>query len=176
MKILILPRYQNEKGYVIKQVRELMENLEKKGQITKEEYLIDEGYFIEWPDERRDVEFSANVSRGIIKKVKEYSQAGGIDAFVCLGSMEPAFFPALETCDIPYMGAHHAALHVASLLGDKCSVIEATDSQALLARRNAKMYGLDNKLASVRHVGYSSTQMGNFSTITRRKRGPVHLR
>lgn len=29
-----------------------------------------------------------------------------------------------------------------------------------MARRHAKMYGLDDKLVSVRHVGYSSTQMG----------------
>lgn len=160
MKILILSPFQNEKGYVTKQTRELMENLEKRGQITKEEYVIDEGYFIDWIDERRDAEFLANISLGIIKKVKEYSQTEGIDAVICPGSMEPAFLPAREILDIPYLGALHSALHIASLLGDKCSVIEATDPQAILARRHARMYGLDHKLASVRHVGYSSTQLG----------------
>lgn len=160
MRILILPPYQNKNGYVIKQTRELMENLEKKGQISREEYVIDEGYFINWLDERRDAEFLGRISLGIIKKVKEYSQAAGIDAIVCLGSMEPGFLAAREISDIPYMGALHSALHVASLLGDKCTVVEGTDPQAILARRHAKMYGLDDKLVSVRHVGYSSTQMG----------------
>ena len=162
MKILILPPYQNESKFTYVQARELMENLEKKGQVTKDEYVIDEGYFIQWMEERRDSEFLANISLGIIKKVKEYSKKGGIDAIVSMGSMEPAFFPAREICDIPFMGALHSALHVASLLGDRCTVIEATDPQAILVRRHAKMYGLDQKLASARHVGYSSSEMGKF--------------
>jgi Asp/Glu/hydantoin racemase len=41
-------------------------------------------------------------------------------------------------------------------------VIEATDPQAVLVRRHARMYGLDKKLASARHVGYSSSEMGKF--------------
>ena len=162
MKILILPPYQNENKFTYAQARELMENLEKKGQITRDEYVIDEGYFIEWMEERRDSEFLANISLGIIKKVKELSQKGGIDAIVSMGSMEPAFFPAREICEIPFMGALHSALHVASLLGDRCTVVEATDPQAILVRRHARMYGLDQKLASARHVGHSSSEMGKF--------------
>ena len=162
MKILILPPYQNENKFTYAQARELMENLEKKGQVTKEEYVIDEGYFIQWMEERRDSEFLANISLGIIKKVKELTQKRGVDAIVSMGSMEPAFFPAREICDLPFMGALHSALHVASLLGDRCTVIEATDPQAVLVRRHARMYGLDQKLASARHVGYSSSEMGKF--------------
>ena len=162
MKILILPPYQNKNGYTYRQAQELMENLVKKGQITKDEYIIDKGYFIDWPHERRDSEFLANISLGIIKKVKEHSQSGGVDAIVCMGSMEPAFYPAREIADIPFMGALHSALHVASVLGDKCSVIEATDPQAVLVRRHARVYGLDNKLVSARYAGYSSTEMGKF--------------
>ena len=164
MKILILPPYQNENKFIYVHSQELMENMEQKGQITKEEYVIDEGYFIEWTEERRDSEFLANISLGIIKKVKEYAQKGGVDAIVCQGSMEPAFFPAREISDIPFMGSLHSALHVASLLGDRCTVIEATDPQAILVRRHARMYGLDQKLASARHAGYSSSEMGKFLT------------
>ena len=160
MKILILPPYQNENRFTYAQARELMENLENKGLVTGDEYVIDEGYFIQWMEERRDSEFLANISLGIIKKVKEYSKSGGIDAIVSMGSMEPAFFPAREISDIPFLGALHSALHVASLLGDRCSVIEATDPQAVLVRRHARMYGLDRKLASARHVGHSSSEMG----------------
>lgn len=160
MKILILPPYQNENRFTYNQARELMETLEEKGLVTRDEYVIDEGYFIQWMEERRDSEFLANISLGIIKKVKEYSKQGGIDAIVSMGSMEPAFFPAREICDIPFMGALHSALHVASLLGDRCSVLEATDPQAILVRRHARMYGLDQKLASARYVGHSSSEMG----------------
>jgi Asp/Glu/hydantoin racemase len=162
MTILILPPYQSKKSYVMKQTRELMENLEKKGQISNEEYVIDEGYSIDWHEERRDAEFLANISLGIIKRVKECARAGGVDAIVSLGSMEPAFLAAREISDIPYMGALHSGLHVASLLGDRCCVVEGTDPQAILARRHAKMFGLSHKLVSVRYVGYSSTQIGRF--------------
>ena len=160
MKIVILPPYQNKHGLVIKQTQELMDNMEKKGQITRDEYIIDEGPLIDWPDHRRDSEFLANISLGIIKKVKEYTKTGGIDAMVCQGSMEPGFFASREVTDIPYMGSLHASLHVASILGDRCSVIEATDPQAILVRRHAKMYGFNDKLVGVRCPGYSSTQMG----------------
>jgi Asp/Glu/hydantoin racemase len=160
MKILILPPYQNKNGFVVKHVSELMENMERKGQITKEEYLIDEGYFIDSTDEARDAEFFAHITLGIIKKVKEYAKKGNVDAIASFGSMEPAFFASRQICDIPFVGAHHASLHVASLLGDRCTTIEATDPQAILARRNAKMYDLSHKLVGVRPVGYSSTQMG----------------
>lgn len=174
MKLLILPPYQNENRFTYAQARELMENLEKKGQITRDEYVIDEGYFVEWMEERRDSEFLANISLGIIRKVKEYSQKGGVDAIVSMGSMEPAFFPAREICDIPFLGALHSALHVASLLGDRCTVIEATDPQAVLVRRHARMYGLDQKLASARHVGYSSSEMGKFvAAHPKEERGSV---
>ena len=132
--------------------------------LTYSLYVIDEGYFIQWMEERRDSEFLANISLGIIKKVKEFSQKGGVDAIVCQGSMEPAFFPVREISDIPFMGSLHSALHVASLLGDRCTVIEATDPQAMLVRRHARMYGLDQKLASARHAGYSSSEMGKFLT------------
>ena len=132
--------------------------------LTYSLYVIDEGYFIQWMEERRDSEFLANISLGIIKKVKEFSQKGGVDAIVCQGSMEPAFFPVREISDIPFMGSLHSALHVASLLGDRCTVIEATDPQAMLVRRHARMYGLDQKLVSARHAGYSSSEMGKFLT------------
>jgi Asp/Glu/hydantoin racemase len=160
MKILILPPYQNKNGYTNQQTIELMEALEEKGQITKGEYVIDDGYFIDWLEDRRDCEFLATISLGVIKKTRGLAGSGSVDAIVSLGSMEPAFYPAREISDIPFMGALHSALHTASLIGDKCSVIEATDPQALLVRRHAKMYGFDHKLVSARHAGFSSTEMG----------------
>ena len=162
MKIVILPPYRNKNGFVVKHVTELMENMERKGQITKEEYLIDEGHFIDSLDEARDAEFFAQITLGIIKRVKEYVKKGGVDAIVSFGSMEPAFFAARQICDIPFLGAHHSSLHVASLLSDRCTIVEASDPQAILARRNAMTSGLSQNLVSVRHMGYSSTQMGRF--------------
>ena len=171
MKILILPPYQNKNGYTNLQARELMDNLVAKGQIAADEFIIDDGYFIEWPDERRDSEFLANISLGIIKKVKTYQQSGDVAAVVCMGSMEPAFYPAREICSVPYLGALHSALHIASLIGDRCCVVEATDPQAILVRRHAKMYGFNDKLVSARHAGFSSTQMGkHLAEVPRDKR------
>ena len=134
----------------------------------KEEYVIDEGYWIDWPDQRRDSEFLTAISLGVVRKVREYAAMNGIDAIVCPGSMEPAFFPAREISDIPYMGALHSALHVASLLGERCTVIEATDPQL----EDMPGYGFGDKLVSVRCPGYSSTRMGELiDADSKKKRG-----
>lgn len=159
-KIIIIPPYSNENNLVKAHTIELMERNEKRGQITKEEYFIDDGYFIDWLEERRDAEFLANISLGIIKKVKEYNKKEDISAIICSGSMEPAFYPAREISDVPFVGALHSALHIASFIGEKCMVLEAKDTQAMLVRRHAKTYGFDHKLISARNIGYSSTDIG----------------
>ena len=58
---------------------------------------------------------------------------------------------------LPIVFPLHAALHLASMVGDRCCVLAPTDAQSMIVRRNAAAYGFGSKLTSVRHVSRSST-------------------
>lgn len=162
MKLLILPPYKNFVTEGQPMPQELLENMRRKGALDGVEIDIDEAHPTDWTEERRDEEFLASISPGVIKKVREYSEKGGYDAIVSQGSMEPGFFAARQVSKIPFSSALHSALHVASLIGERFCVIDATDTQALITRRFAESYGFGKKLVSVRYPSYSSTQMAGF--------------
>lgn len=51
---------------------------------------------------------------------------------------------------------------MASLIGDRFSLIEPTDTMARIVRRYVDSYGLGHKLVSVRSVGRSSTELAGY--------------
>jgi len=57
---------------------------------------------------------------------------------------------------IPVVYSVHSAVHIASLIGDRFTIIDLTDPIGLLSRHSVQSYGLSNKLTSVRHVSRSS--------------------
>lgn len=73
--------------------------------------------------------------------------------------MGMGFFASRMIAKIPVVTAVFAGLHVASLLGERFSLIEAEDPQSLIARHNAQLYGLSDKLASIRIIYHSSTDL-----------------
>jgi allantoin racemase len=159
MKLITIPPYkvpnQNPKeGRFIETA--ILDHLRKKGQLQGVEMDIDEGYLLDHPGEGRDEEFLANISVGMIKKVREYCDTGKYDAIICLGSMGMGFMAAREISRIPVVTSAHSAFHVASLVGDRFTVIEATDPQALIARHWAQIYGFSEKLAAVRYASIST--------------------
>jgi len=156
-----------EKG--ISATFELMEKMRERGQLEGVEMDIDEGYDIGDMTESRDEEFLARITLGNITKVKEYCHAGKYDAIVCVGTMGMGFFAARMVSKIPVLTAVHAGFHVASLIGERFTLIEATDAQALIARHWAQLYGLNSKLASVRQISYSSTYMSRLIHKTRKE-------
>ena len=128
MKLILIPPYQNPMvnwGFIL---REFVAKLEKKGQLEGFEVDVDEGYFIESTSEKRDEEVLALISIGIIKKVKEYSEMGKYDAIVLTGAIDPGFVAARLISKIPVTGAVHSGLHVASLIGERCSHIHTVTS------------------------------------------------
>ncbi len=162
MKLVLIPPYQNPVvnwGFIL---REFVAKLEKKGQLEGVEVDVDEGYFIESTSEKRDEEVLALISIGIIRKVKEYSEMGKYDAIVLTGAIDPGFVAARLISKIPVAGAVHSGLHVASLIGERCSHIHTVTSSALIVRHLAERYGLSHKLASVRFCGHSTTEMFGF--------------
>ena len=141
-------------------VQELVENMRRKGQLEGVEIEFDSG--TTKPAKRdRDDDVLTHISVGVLEKIKEYSALGTYDAIVCRGSLEPAFYAGRETSKIPVAFALHSAVHVASLIGEKFSIIEVTDAMARIARRNVQAYGLGDKLTSVRRLNVPSVEMGS---------------
>jgi Asp/Glu/hydantoin racemase len=58
---------------------------------------------------------------------------------------------------IPIAFCLHSAVHMASLIGDRFSIIELSDPMAQIIRHYVELYGLGHKLVSIRTVGSSST-------------------
>ena len=139
--------------------REIMVDMEKRGQLEGVEIDIDEGYPTDYTAENRDEEVLAYITMGVLKKVREYSEMGKYDAIVTTGSLEPGFFAARMISKIPVACVLHSAVHVASLIGDRFSIIGVTDPVALILRHHVQNYGLSHKLASVRYVSHSSSSM-----------------
>ena len=148
-------------------IRELFDNMKRRGQLDGVEIDIDSGT-TKGTKESRDEDVLAQITIGVLEKIREYSALGKYDAIVCQGSIEPGFYAGREISRIPVAFALHSAVHVASLIGDKFSVLEMTDPMAKIVRRHVEGYGFGPKLASVRRVGRSSTETGSIVN-TRRK-------
>lgn len=86
-----------------------------------------------------------------IAKIVE-AEADGVDAVVinCMG--DPGMKPAREMVSIPVIGPAEATMHMASILSHKFSVVTVLDRLIPLFENQAKVYGLADKLASVRAV------------------------
>ena len=159
MRLIAIPPYQNP---VVKWdwvLCELLNDYRKTGALKGVEVDVDEGYMAESGSERRDEEVRALISVGVIKKVKEYSEMGKYDAIIGTGGIDPGFMPARLACTIPFVGALHSAVHIASLLGERFSIIHSTgfirdvDSASRIMKNLVESYSLGSKLASVRLVG-----------------------
>lgn len=160
MKLIIIPPYQTAELKWHEVDRELLSNLEARGQLAGVEAEVDEGYLIESPTgEGRDEEFLATITLGMIRKVKEYSALGRHDAIVILGVLSPGFSAARAVSKIPVTGQLHSSLHMASLVGRRFGIIHAAASSALILRNRCQEYGFGEKVASVRYIGRSSTYL-----------------
>lgn len=161
MKLIIVPPYKAlnytpEKGRFI--TVELLDNMRRRGQLEGVEIDVDDGHDLGHRREERDEEFAAEIIVGSLNRVKLYCNSGKYDAIVLTGGIL-GFSAARMVSKIPVVSAVHSAYHAASLVGDRFSVIDATDPQALIARHLAQIYGFDHKLASARVMSHSSTSM-----------------
>lgn len=163
MKIISIPpykltRYKAEDGRFVEV--ELLNKMRAKGQLEGVQIDLDEGYLVpEESNKNRDEEFLARINLGTMLKVKEYVAKGGYDAIITHGTMGMGWFASRMLARIPVVTAVWAGMHVATLLGERFSLIEATDAQALVARHNALLYGLSDKMASVRYITHTSTDI-----------------
>src|SRR5688572_15361529 len=71
------------------------------------------------------------------------------DAFVSLNSTDPALVEAREILDIPVVGFLETTAHLACMMGRKFSLITPNPKFALSFEQKLKLYGLDERLASI---------------------------
>jgi Asp/Glu/hydantoin racemase len=151
-------------------MRDLIAGMKARGQLDGVEIDIDEGEPTEHGAETRDDEVVANIAVGIIKRIKAVCAMGKYDAVVTQAGIEPGFLAAMSVSTLPVAYPVHSAMHFASLLGEKFCALTTTDTQAMIVRRNAQLYGMNHKLTSVRYVSLSST--GTMALVRKYKKGP----
>jgi allantoin racemase len=80
------------------------------------------------------------------------AERDGIDGVIidCMG--DPGMMAAREAVSIPVVGPGEAAMHMASMMGHKFSCISITDSVRPIFFAHARVYGIAEKLASVRII------------------------
>ena len=86
-----------------------------------------------------------------IAKIME-AERDGVDAIVidCMG--DPGVKPGREVAHIPVLGPGETAMHIAAILGHKFSIVTVLENVVPLMENQAKVYGVADKLASVRSV------------------------
>ena len=165
MKIALIPPYKpvGAKYQMTKEgplaINEVIELLARRGQMEGIELDIVDAYPMDNPVEDRDEVFLAEITPGFLKKVKEYSEMGKYDAIITNGSIEPGFFAARSISKMPIASGPHSAMYLASLIGERFSVLELRDAMAQIIRHFAWNWGMGDKLVSVRNIGVTSIYM-----------------
>jgi allantoin racemase len=171
MKLVVIAPYSNINQDPSAWEREIISQMEAKGQLKGIEVDTAAGFPTDYTGEGRGADFAAIVSPGAIKRVIEYSEMGKYDAIVVGGGMVPGFFGARTVSKIPVAYTVHSSVHIASLIGERFSVIHITDDECQVIRRFVQNLGLGHKLASVRSLKYSSTHI--YKSIKEYKREEV---
>jgi Asp/Glu/hydantoin racemase len=165
VKIIDIPPYRSvnytpERGHFL--LNEIMENMRRRGQLEGIELDIDEGYATDHAGANRDEEVLAHITVGFLKRVREISEMGKYDAIITSGTIEPGFFAGRMISKIPIAFCVHSAVHMASLIGERFTIIEQADAMAQTVRHYVQLYGLGHKLVSVRAISGSSTYTMGF--------------
>ena len=162
MRIVDIPPYQRagvnydpQEGHFM--MHDLLASMNARGQLDGLEIDIDAGEPTDHGAETRDEAVVANIAVGVVKRVQALCALGKYDAIITQAGIEPGFLAAMSVSTLPIAYPVHSAMHFASLLGEKFCALTTTDAQAMIVRRNARLYGMDHKLTSVRYVSRSST-------------------
>jgi allantoin racemase len=170
MKLVVIPPYKGmnwtptEGQYML---RELVDNMQKKGQLQGVELTIDEGHPLDRNTESRTAAVYADVASGFLKRVALHGEGDRFDAIVSSAGNDVGFHAARVISKIPVVHSLHAALQFASLIGERFSVIQAVYTSVVASRHSAQDYGLGQKLVSGRFLSSSTTQI---AAVVRKKR------
>lgn len=88
----------------------------------------------------------------VLELVKQANDEG-YDAVILACFSDPGIDPAKEISDIPVIGIEEATLHMASMLGNKFTILTPGEKRIPHKYREVHRNHLDEKLASVRALG-----------------------
>jgi allantoin racemase len=115
----------------------------------------------DWPVETRE-EF-ALVAPGRLPIVREACQSGRYNAIVLLGGGEPGFREAREIArpyGIPVTACAFSQMHIASLLGNKFSVIDIAENHNLYYYDLVVQHRFEKRCASIRSINFPLPRPG----------------
>lgn len=87
----------------------------------------------------------------VVEKVKE-AETNGFSGVLINCFLDPGLHASREVVKIPVVGAGEASMMVAAMLGSKFSILSLNMKMIPVLENNAKLCGLDSKLASVRSI------------------------
>ncbi len=109
----------------------------------------------DWPVENRE-EFCL-VAAARLPIVKEACESGKYNAIVLLGGGEPGFLEAREIgkrYSIPVTANAFSQMHIASMLGNKFSVIDLAESHNMYYYNLVVQHRFTERCASIRNINY----------------------
>jgi Asp/Glu/hydantoin racemase len=115
-----------------------------------------------WPVESRE-EFCL-VAAGRLPIVRKACESGRYNAIVLLGGGEPGFQESREIArahGIPVTACAHSQMHVASLLGNRFSVIDQAEIHNQYYRDLVVLHGFAGRCASIRNVNFPLPRPGS---------------
>ena len=96
--------------------------------------------------------------------VREACESGRYDAIVLLGGGDPGFIEAREIAqrfNIPVTACAHAQMHIASMLGNKFSVVDISEAHNMHYYNLAVQYRFVEKCASIRCIDFPLPRESN---------------
>ncbi len=105
----------------------------------------------------------AQVAADRLKIVRAACETGKYDAIVLLGGAEPGFLDAREigaAFNIPVTGCAFAQMHIASMLGDRFSVIDLYEAHAKYFANIVIQHRFRDRCASIRNIEYPLPRPG----------------
>lgn len=119
--------------------------------------------------------YQAIAGAGILKGILQ-AEKDGFDAAVISCFDDPYLYPAREICrDMTVTAPGESSMHLASVLGDRFSIIVGRDKWIPQMRENVCKYGLEKKLASFRSLGMGVLEFHEDETATmRRMKEEIH--
>ena len=115
----------------------------------------------DWPVENRE-EF-ALVAAGRLPIVRKACESGKYNAIVLLGGGEPGAFEAREIArpfGVPVTSCAWAQMHVATMLGNKFSVIDMAEQHTMYYHHLVIRHRMDGRCASIRNVNFPLSRPG----------------
>jgi Asp/Glu/hydantoin racemase len=99
--------------------------------------------------------------------VREACGSGKFNAIVLLGGGEPGFMESREIArgfGIPVTSCAFSQMHIASMLGNKFSVIDFTETHNMYYRELVVRHGFAPRCASIRNINFYHSRPGHEST------------